>query len=251
MKTALVTAGTAGTGRAIAERFAREGVNVAITSRSVERAMEAAAEIAAKYSVICRGYALDQFEESSVLALYDALEADGLLPDAVVLNAADLGIGMNALTVSAADFARVITTNIVGEFLLIREAAVRHMIEQGKGAAVIIGSNTSRRAIRNRSAYCASKGGLVSLAKSLALDLGGYGIRVNAVLPGSIHSERWEAFDEETLAAKRARVPIGREAYPDDIAEAAYFLASDAASSISGTELIVDGGVDGQLFPGT
>jgi len=250
MKTALVTAGTSGTGRAIAERFAKEGIAVAITSRDTDKAAIAAEEIAAAYGVICRGYALDQFEEASILALYDELEADGMLPDALVLNAADLGMGMDALTISAQDFARVITTNIVGEFLLIREATVRHMIGQGKGAAVMIGSNTSRRAIRNRSAYCASKGGLVSLAKALALDFGGYGIRVNAVLPGSIHSERWEALDEDTLTAKRARVPIGREAYPADIAEAAYFLASDAAASISGTELVVDGGVDAQLFPG-
>ncbi len=250
MKTALVTAGTSGTGRAIAERFAREGLCVAITSREPSLAARAADEIAAAYGTVCRGYAMEQNEEGSILALYDALEADGMLPDAIVLNAADLGIGMDALTVTAQDFTRVITTNLVGEFLLIREAAVRHMIRQKKGAAVIIGSNTSRRAIRNRSAYCASKGGLVSLAKALALDFGCYGIRVNALLPGSIHSERWDGFDGETLAAKRARVPIGREAFPQDIAEAAYFLASDAAATISGTELIVDGGVDAQLFPG-
>jgi len=181
--------------------------------------------------------------------LFDRLTEGNLLPDKLILCAADLGQNMDTLTVSARDFAKVIDTNIVGEFMLIREAAVRHMIPQKQGAVVVIGSSTSRRALRNRAAYCASKGGLVSLVRALALDFGQYHIRVNALLPGSIHSERWDTCGDEVRTFKRSRIPLGQEAFPKEIADTAYFLASDGAAAITGAEIVADCGVDVQLFP--
>lgn len=133
--------------------------------------------------------------------------------------------------------------------MVIREGVSRKL-KSSDGSIVIIGSNMSRRAIRNRSAYIASKGGLVSLAKALAIDFAKYSVRVNTLLFGSIHTDRWDSLDADAVAAKRARIPLGIEAYPEDIAEAAYYLASEKSGCVTGSELVIDGGTDAQLFPG-
>lgn len=248
-KNLLITGGAGSTGYAIARKFANEGMNVVLTSRDENRAVSAAAELSAETGEEHLGFALDQGDEKSINRLFDRLEELGRLPDSLVLSAANLGLGMNPLECRMEEFASVVNTNLVGAFMLIRESVRRKMVREG-GSVVIIGSNMCRRAIRGRSAYIASKGGLVSLAKALALDFAGYGVRINVLLPGSIHTERWDELDENALMAKRARIPLGVEAFPEEIAEAAYFLASDSSKGMTGAELVVDGGVDAQLFYG-
>ncbi len=248
-KQALITGAASGIGYVIAERFAREGYGLFITSRNEKKAAVAASTLAGDCDVLCHGIGLEQGEEESIREAFKKIEITGKGLDVLILNAANLGLNMDPFTVSREEWENVIKVNLCGGFLCCREAA-SIMRKKNSGAIVLIGSNVYKRAVRNRSAYIASKGGIVSLTKALALDFGSMGIRVNCLLPGSVYTERWDSFDARTLGLKRARIPLGREARYADIANAAYFLASSEAGNISGAELIVDGGVDSQLFPG-
>jgi len=122
------------------------------------------------------------------------------------------------------------------------------MREVGKGAVVFIGSNTAYRAIPNRTAYCASKGGMIALAKAMAVDLGPYGIRCNIVLPGTIKTERWKAMGDKQIVNGEL-TPIGDISDYEDIANAAWYFGSDASRNVTGAELVVDGGMSCQLYP--
>ena len=141
----------------------------------------------------------------------------------------------------------VFETNLVGNFMTVRQAAIR-MREKGKGAIVFIGSNTSYRAIPNRAAYSASKGGINSMSKAFAVDLGKYGIRSNVVLPGTIKTQRWVEMGSKQIV-NGTLTPIGDISDFEDIAAAAYFLGSDMAKNITGAEITVDGGMTAQLYP--
>ena len=105
------------------------------------------------------------------------------------------------------------------------------------------------RAIRNRTAYVASKGGIDALTRSMAVDLGPKGIRVNEVAPGYIYTDRWDALDESLRTRRRMNCPLRKEASADDIAQAVAFLASDAAANICGERLVVDAGCSAQHMP--
>lgn len=170
MKKALfVTGGTVGTGLAIAHRFARAGYAVFISSRSEERAQAAAREVAAVHGVTASGYALDIQDEPRIQAIFQDIDAQDCFVETIVLNSADLGFGADPakgqdfFTVPAAEFQRVFETNLVWNFMLIRQAALR-MRTQGRGAIVFISSNTADRAIPGRVAYCASKGGINAMS---------------------------------------------------------------------------------------
>lgn len=248
-----VTGATVGTGLAIASRFAREGYDVYVTSRDADRAEKAAADIAAAYGVFARGFALDIRDESRVIDIFREIDADGRFVETVVLNSADLGFGtdpakgMDLFTVSVEEFQRVFETNLVWNFTIVRQAALR-MREVGKGAIVFIGSNTAYRAVPNRTAYCASKGGINAMSRALAVDLGPYGIRSNVVLPGTIKTSRWVAMGDKQICNGEL-APIGDISEFDDIANAAWYLGSDESRNTTGTELTVDGGMSCQLYP--
>lgn len=189
-KAMFVTGGTFGTGFAIAEKFASEGYAVFLTSRSVSRASAAAAEIQEKYGVLTKGFALDIRDEQRVIDIFREIDSCHCFAKTVVLNSADMGfgtdpaVGMDFFTAPVEEFSRVLETNLVWNFMIIRQAALR-IREHGEGAIVFCGSDTSYRAIPNRSAYSASKGGINAFSKALAVDLGPYGIRSNVVLPGT------------------------------------------------------------------
>ncbi len=248
-----VTGGTVGSGYAIAARFAKEGCGVIITSRSGERAEKSAKEISEKYGVRAFGYELDIRNEERIKAIFADIDNNGLFAEAVCLNSADMGfgkdptVGMSFFDVDAAEFQRVFETNLVWNFMIVRQAALR-MRKQGKGAVVFIGSNTAYRAIPNRSAYCASKGGINSMSKAFAVDLGQYGIRCNVVLPGTIKTERWVRMGSKQIVNGEL-TPIGDISDFEDIANAAYYLGSDLSKNVTGAEIIVDGGMSCQLYP--
>ena len=248
MKTMLVTGATNGTGYAIAKRFAQAGYGVVITSREAERAEEAAARLAVETGVWTKGAALAPVDEAQILALFDALEDEGHPIDTVVLNAANLAINMDAMTVGFREFMEVFETNIGWNFLIAQRAA-RRMKENGGGAIVFINSNTAYRAIPNRPAYGASKSGVLGLARSLALDWGKFGIRINCVLPGMIKTDRWQANYNNCRNALSNFTPLGDIAAFEDIANAAYYLGSDESRNTTGAELVVDGGNMIQLYP--
>lgn len=252
-KALFVTGGTVGTGFAIAERFARDGYAVFISSRSGERAQEAAAKITEKHGVFAKGYALDIRDEARVKEIFADIDTTGCTVETVVLNSANLGFGsdpakgLDFFTQSVEEFQEVFETNLVWNFMIIRQAAIR-MKEQHKGAVVFISSNTAYRAIPNRAAYCASKGGINALSKAFAVDLGQYGIRCNVVLPGTIKTERWVQMGSKQIVNGEL-TPIGDISDFEDIANAAYYLGTDMSKNVTGTELIVDGGMSCQLYP--
>lgn len=244
----LVTGGTKGTGYAIAERFAREGYAVFITSRQEEAAVRAAEKIAADYGVLAKGYALGVDDEKQVTDVFEDIRRQGYLIRTVVLNAANLGIGMEPLTVTREDFMAVFQTNIGWNFSIVQQAALQ-MKEAGQGSIVFINSNTAYRAIPNRCAYAASKSGLLGLARSLALDLGQYGIRLNSVVSGMIKTDRWLTNYNDCRNAPSNYTPIGDIAEFTDIANAAWYLGSEESRNTTGAELTVDGGNMIQLYP--
>lgn len=252
-KAVFVTGGTVGSGLACAERFAKEGYDVFITSRSGERAQEAADGVAQKYGVFAKGYALDIRDEQRVIDIFEDIDSLDRFVETVVLNSADMGFGtdpakgMDFFTVPVEEFQRVFETNLVWNFMIVRQAALR-MREHHKGAVVFIGSNTSYRAIPNRSAYSASKGGINAMSKAFAIDLGPYGIRSNVVLPGTIKTERWVQMGDKQIV-NGTLTPIGDISDFEDLANACWFLGTDMSKNITGTELIVDGGMSCQLYP--
>lgn len=249
----LVTGGTVGSGLASAERFAKEGYDIFITSRNGERARAAANVVAQKYGVFAKGYELDIRNEQAVIDIFHDIDSLGRFVEMVLLNSADLGygtdpaIGMDFFSVSVEEFQRVFETNLVWNFMIVRQAALR-MREQHKGSIVFISSNTAYRAIPNRSAYCASKGGIIALAKALAVDLGPFGIRCNVILPGTIKTERWRQMGDKQIVNGRL-TPIGDISDFEDIANAAWYLGSDESKNVTGAEIIVDGGMNSQLYP--
>lgn len=247
-KSVFITGATDGTGFAIASRFAREGYDVFLTSRSAERAEDAAKRLMEQNSQVkAYGYKLETEGEENVIRLFGEIREKGYLLDALVCNAADLGIGMEAFTVDLKRFMKVFEVNLGWNFSIARQAAMM-MREKNKGAIVFITSNTAYRAIPDRCAYGASKSGVLGLSRSLAVDWGKYGIRVNCVLPGMIKTSRWEE-NEEIRNAPSNNTPIGDIADFDDIANAAWFLGSDESKNVTGAELVVDGGNMVQLYP--
>ena len=249
-KCLLVTGGTFGSGRVIAELFACNGYEIVLTSREQSRAEAAAAEISGLYGTRTLGISLNLGNENDTVNLYEELDRKEFFPTTLVLNAANLGMNMDFFTASANDFMEVISTNLLGAFLVCREAAKR-MRQQKGGSIVLVGSNTAARAIKNRCAYIASKGGIVSLVKSMAVELGRFNIRINCLVPGALKSERWEAQSEEQQEIIRRRSLTGDIADNDDLAAAAWFLGTDLSKSITGTELVLDSGVGAQLVPGS
>ena len=253
MKNAVfITGACRGTGYRIAEVFAQNGWSVIVTGRNGSDAAEAAKKLESTYSVFAKGYECNIRNEQQVIDIFNDIDKNGVFVETVVLCAADLGFGtdpskgMDFFSVPVEEFQRVFETNLVWNFTIVRQAALR-MREKGKGSIVFISSNTAYRAIPNRSAYCASKGGINSFSKALAVDLGKYGIRSNVVLPGTIKTARWEAMGSSAISGKLT--PIGDISDFDDIANAVWYFGTDLSKNVTGSELIVDGGMASQLYP--
>ena len=255
MKTAvLVTGACINTGVAIVEKFASEGRDVVFTGRSPEKVEAAAKSYRERFpEVEIIGYAIDSLidertvNEAAVAELFAELDKQEIFIDTLVLNAADQGLGMKVFESPLTDFMRVYNTNVVWNFCISEQAALR-MKKNGGGSITFINSNTAYRAIPDRVAYVSSKGGQLGLMRALALDLGQYGIRVNAVLPGMIKTDRWEKNPDFYENVPSRFTPIGDVAVGADIADAAYYLAAHARNT-TGAELIVDGGNSIQLYP--
>ena len=254
MKTVLITGACINTGVAIVERFASEGYTVIFTGRSMEKVHAAEKAYREKFpNVDIIGYHIDSLlnertvDEESVETMFADIDARGLFVDTLVLNAADQGLEQNIFENPLTDFMRVVNTNVVWNFCLCKNASER-MIKNGGGNIVFINSNTAYRAIPDRVAYIASKGGQLGLMRALALDLGKYNIRVNAVLPGMIKTDRWERYPERYENLPSRFTPIGDVAVGEDVADAVYYFAAHARNT-TGAELVVDGGNTIQLYP--
>ena len=247
-KSVFITGATVNTGLGIAEKYAKEGYNLFLGSRNAEKAEDTAKAISEKYGVFAKGYGMEIFSENNVKEIFDDIKSMGYLIEVVVLNAANLGIRQQFLTVSMDEFMDVINTNIGWNFMIARQAAI-HMIELGKGSIVFVNSNTAYRAIPDRIAYCTSKSGALGMMRALAIDLGKFNIRVNAVLPGMIKTDRWESNYNDCQNAMSNFTPIRDIADFEDIANAVFYFGSDLSKNTTGAELTVDGGNTVQLYP--
>ena len=253
-KTVLVTGACINTGVAIVEKFASEGWSVVFTGRDAEKVHAKEKEYRKKYpDVEIIGYHIDSLidektvNEKAVDDLFSDLDAKGIFIETMVLNAADQGLGITVFENPLTDFMRVINTNMTWNYCL-SEYAAKRMKEQGGGNIIFINSNTAYRAIPDRIAYSASKGGQLGMMRAMALDLGKYNIRVNAVLPGMIKTDRWEKNPEFYTNVPSRYTPIGDVAVGSDVADAAWYFAAHARNT-TGAELVVDGGNTIQLYP--
>ena len=241
-KVAIVTGAAHGIGLAIARHYVAEGAKVAIADVDAT-----AGETAARALGNARFLATDVGDAASAAnAIAETCRAFGDIDIAVnnagIIHAADF------LELTEADFDRVLRVNLKGAFL-IGQAAARRMVAQVKsgkpaGAIVNISSINAVVAIANHTPYCVSKGGIDQLTKVMALSLAPYGIRVNAIGPGSIMTDILKAVATDKEAKRRilSRTPLGRIGEPEEIASIAVFLASSAASYMTGQTIYADGG---------
>jgi 3alpha(or 20beta)-hydroxysteroid dehydrogenase len=242
-KVALISGAARGIGAATARRFALEGARVVLADRRHELGQEVAASIAADRPDRARYVPLDVTSEAEWAAAVDrAREAFGGV-DVLVNAAAIIRVTPLAETDLEA-FRKVIDTNLIGTFLGMR-AVLGPMRARGGGSIVNFSSPQGLEGRWGVPAYTASKFAVRGLTKTAAIELGPYGIRVNAVVPGPTRTAMTEraGWTETDYAAAYGLYPLGRMAVPDEIAAACVFLASDEASYCTGTDLVVDGGV--------
>lgn len=242
-KTALVTGSGAGIGRAVAERFAREGARVIIADRDED----AAAATAAAIGDAARAVAMDISDEASVAAAFADLEAAGWAPDVVVANA---GVQLFGQDAKAADldldvWNRTIGINLTGTFLTVKHA-VRSMRPRGGGSIILTGSPTGLNGEGAEfTAYSASKAGIHGLARTAAAAYAGDNIRVNTVVPAYTETSLVTTIsdDPESRRAIIGRIPLGRAGSPRDVEGIMVFLASDDGAFATGSLFAVDGGM--------
>jgi NAD(P)-dependent dehydrogenase (short-subunit alcohol dehydrogenase family) len=256
-KVVLITGGSRNTGFEIVTYFLEEGARVYFCGSSEETVSKANSELEKLGFSKYRGLVCNVTSTESVTAMMDVIEKEAGRLDILVSNAASMGLGQGtSLETTDAQFLEVLNTNILGGFRVAQAAANRFFLKQQpndytrqRGIIVFVGSNTSDRVSRKRISYLASKGGIDSMVKSLGVDFGPLGIRVNMVAPGYIWSDRWNFLSDEVKAKRRSNIPIGFEATGRDVAEAVAFFASDGARACQGARLVVDGGSSAQLYP--
>jgi len=249
-KIVLVTGGNRNTGLDLVEKFSREGAKVFMCGSSPESTAKGAAILAERGLSCIRSIPCDVSQADQVRHLFDVIEKEAGRLDILVNNAAHQGIGKSFVEMDPEYVMEVLGVNVRGGFQVTQQAVNRFFLKQeSRGVVVFLSSNTAMRAIRNRTAYCASKGAINSMVRALALDLGPMGIRVNACAPGYIYTERWDTLAEEKKARRRLNCPLRREAKGADIANVVAFLASDASSNMTGEIITCDAGCSCQHMP--
>lgn len=237
-KAVLVTGAGTGIGRALATRFASVGCRVGVNDVNAEAATETADAIIAAGGT-ATAFPADVSDGEAVAAMMDAFLAEYGTVDVLMNNAGLVSPMLHFFDADEAWWRRIIDVNLTGHFLTSHRAA-RVMAKNGGGVILNMSSGGATRAHRSFTAYDATKGGIEALTRAMALDLGPYNIRVNALMPGSIDTS---GMSVEDRTYRGENVPLGRIGEPFDMTGAALFLASDDASYITGDVIKVDGGM--------
>ncbi len=249
-KTLVITGATKGIGKATAEKFAKNGVNVAFTYNSnKEAAEEFAKELEEKYGVKAKAYPLDILDPDQFKPLFEAIDKDFDRVDFFVSNAMIYG---RPVVGGYGKFMKLrpkkgltnIYTATVGAFVAGSQEAAKRMKEVGGGSIVTLSSTGNLIYIENYAGHGTNKAAVEAMARYAAVELGEWGIRVNAVSGGPIETDALRAFTnyEEVKAETIKRSALNRMGTPEDLAGAIYFLCTDDASWITGQTLVVDGG---------
>ena len=237
----LVTGAGRGIGRQIAAALAVAGADVAVNDFAGEELCEElAAEIRqmGRSAIVVMG---DVGDEASVDSIIERVESE-LGPLSLLVNNAGITRDGVVLTMEAADFDAVLRTHLRGTFLL-SKAAARKMFRRRQGCIVNLSSVVGRRGNAGQANYAAAKAGIIGLTKSMAKELGGRGVRVNAIAPGYIDTAMTQALPEKARVAILDATPMRAIGQPEDVANAVVFLASPLARFVTGCVLPVDGGL--------
>ena len=240
-KVVLVTGAGKGIGKALVERFAGQGCKVAVNDIDAEAVAEAVVAIEAGGGTAMAAVA-DVSDSEAVNKMVDSVMAEHGRIDVLLNNAGIVSPMLHFFEADEAWWRRIIDVNLTGHFLVSHPVA-RIMAKQGGGSIINMSSGGATNAHRAFTAYDATKGGIEALTRAMALDLGPYNIRVNALMPGSIDTSGLD------MAARQMRgenVPLGRIGEPSDMTGAALFLASDDATYITGDVIKIDGGMTAQ-----
>ena len=248
-KVALITGGAGAIGRATAQRFAADGASVVVADRDGQRADEVAGALRDS-GAQALGVAVDVTSEASVAGLVGQATATFGRID-ILFTCAGVLVTGSVTETSLADWERSLAVNLTGPFLASRHV-VPVMIANGGGSIVHMSSTAGLVGETSIAAYCASKGGVLMLARQMALDYARQGVRVNVVCPGWIDTP----FNDPAIEAAGGRaalmpfvdqmVPMGRQGMPDEVADVVAFLASDDARLMTGSIVTVDGGLTAQ-----
>jgi NAD(P)-dependent dehydrogenase (short-subunit alcohol dehydrogenase family) len=241
-KVAVITGGSRGLGAAMAGALAEAGASVVVCSRDAERVQAVAETLSAVRGTLCRGICCDVTDPDQVEALVaEVLAAYGQID--VLINNAGINLRGPIEELSLADFRQVLDTNLTAPWLTCR-AVGPHMKARRYGRVINVGSTLSVVSIPGRTPYASSKGGVLQLTRTLALEWAPYNVTVNAILPGPFGTEMNRRFldDPAQYQAFAAQVPLGRWGELEEIGGLALFLASDASSFVTGAGIAIDGG---------
>jgi 3-oxoacyl-[acyl-carrier protein] reductase len=235
---AVVTGGSRGIGRVLAQRLARDGARVVVTARSAEGAEACAAELAGEGHL---GVACDVSDRAAVDALVKRVETELGAIDVLVNNA---GVTADNILVRLGDddWDRVLDTNLRGAFLMTR-AVARGMMKRRAGRIINVTSVVGLTGNRGQVNYAASKAGLVGLTKSVAKELASRNVLCNAVAPGFIETDMTSELSPEARETLQQQIALGRLGSPEDVAGVVAFLVGPDASYITGQVIVVDGGM--------
>lgn len=241
-KTAIVTGAARGIGKAIAMRFAQEGANIAFTDLSIDENVEATEKEIAELGVKVKGYASNaaNFEDSHEVV--EQIKKDFGVIDILVNNAGITRDGL-MMRMSEEQWDMVINVNLKSAFNF-THALTPIMMRQKSGSIINMSSVVGVSGNAGQANYSASKAGMIGLTKSIAKEIGSRGIRVNAIAPGFIITDMTGALSEEVRQQWAQQIPLRRGGTPEDVANAALFLASDLSSYVSGQVIHVCGGMN-------
>lgn len=251
-KTAVITGAGSGIGRAIAVAFAGQGARVVaadINLGAAEETAALAAENAKAGGGTAVGRTVDVTQSASVKSLMDGIKSEFSALDILVNNAGVSHVG-NVETTTEADFERLFQVNVKGVYLC-TQSAIQHMLAQGRGVILNMASIASLIGVADRFAYSMTKGAVLTMTYSTAIDYVSRNIRCNAICPARIHTPFVDGFIARTYPGKEAEVfeklsryqPVGRMGKPEEVAALAVYLCSEESSFVTGAAYPLDGGV--------